>query len=76
MQKIILIFSYLYLASCLNYTGIIKVGEEGTRKNPVFFPISGTCQINSGSSTIDFKVLSGWIKINGKKYTSGESDSL
>ena len=61
MNKIILLISSLYLVSSLSYNGIIKVGEEGTRKNPAFFPVSGTCTINSGSSTINFKVIKGWI---------------
>ena len=76
MHKLILIISSLYLVSCLSYSGIIKVGEDGTRKNPAFFAISATCTINSGSSTVEFKVNSGWIKINGKKYSSGYSGSL
>eukprot|EP00828_Plagiopyla_frontata_P015403 TRINITY_DN199_c0_g1_i1.p1 TRINITY_DN199_c0_g1~~TRINITY_DN199_c0_g1_i1.p1 ORF type:complete len:484 (-),score=89.48 TRINITY_DN199_c0_g1_i1:208-1659(-) len=76
MNKIILLISSLYLVSSLSYNGIIKVGEEGTRKNPAFFPVSGTCTINSGSSTINFKVIKGWIQIDGQKYTAGSSGSI
>ena len=65
MYKAFLLISSLYLISSLDYTGVIKVGEQGTRENPAFFPVSGTCIINSGSSKIDFKIISGWITFNG-----------
>lgn len=76
MFKLLVLLTIVIAVRTLSYTGVLKVGEEGSGKNPMFFSISGSCKINSGSATLDFKINSGWAKINGKKYSSGNTGSI
>ena len=42
----------------------------------MFFSVSGNCKINSGTATLDFKIISGWAKIDGHKYSSGNTGTI
>ena len=76
MFKLLVLFAIIFVVHSLSYTGVLKVGEEGSGKNPMFFSVSGHCTVNSGSATLDFKINSGWAKLNGKKYRAGNTGSI
>ena len=76
MYKFLILASMIVWLNALSYTGVLKVGQQGSGKNPIFFSVSGHCKVNSGSATLDFKIEKGWAKIDGKKYNSGYSGSI
>jgi len=33
----------------------------------MFFSVSGSCKVNSGTATLSYSITSGWAKLNGEK---------